>query len=144
MGQSARFAVCLRILSALAQTRPELMTSAALAEKSGAHPVVVRRLLGRLAKAGLTQAAAGKDGGARLALAPKRVSLRAVYEAVEDATLISRADAAPKIANDSCRLDPAIDRACRKAEKAFFKALGAMTLKDVINKSAAESPEQTA
>lgn len=137
MGQSARFAVCLRILSALAHSRPELMTSAALAEKSGAHPVVVRRLLGRLAKAGLTQATAGKDGGARLALAPKRVSLRAVYEAVEEAALISRSAAAPpKNADDGCRLDPAIDRACRKAEKAFLKALGAMSLKDVISKEA--------
>ncbi|MEQ8936876.1 MAG: Rrf2 family transcriptional regulator [Amphiplicatus sp.] len=144
MSHSTRFTVCLRLLCALAQVRPELMTSASLAEKTGVHPVVVRRLLGRLAKAGLTQATPGKDGGARLALAPKRLTLRAVYEAVEHAALISRISVAPPAAADVCRVDPAIDQACRKAEKAFFKSLGAMTLKDILTKSAEVAPNQAA
>ncbi|MEQ8179843.1 MAG: Rrf2 family transcriptional regulator [Amphiplicatus sp.] len=145
MSHSTRFTVCLRLLSEIAQARPELMTSTALAEKTGAHPVVIRRLLSRLAKAGLTQATPGKDGGARLALAPKRLSLRAVYEAVEDSALIARPPAlSPENAAGACLLDPAIDRACRKAEKAFLKALDAMTLKDVLTKSAETAPDRAA
>ncbi len=145
MTHSTRFTVCLRLLSELAQARPELVTSAALAAKTGAHPVVVRRLLGRLAKAGLTQATSGKDGGARLALAPKRVSLRAVYEAVEDGALIARPAAlSPEKVADAYSADPAIDRVCRKAEKAFLKTLDVMTLKDVLTKSAEAATDRAA
>lgn len=143
MSQSTRFAVSLLLLAELARARPDSMTSAALAESAGAHPVVVRRLLGRLARAGLTEAKAGKDGGARLALAPKRISLRAVYAAVENGALISRGTPEGGADGAEQTLAPSINRACRKAEKAFFKALEGMTLKDVMA-GAADAKEEKA
>lgn len=126
MTQSIRFSLSLRVLSALARARPAALTSADLAAGTGAHPVAIRRLLGRLARAGLTEAKSGRDGGARLAVAPKRISLRAVWEAAEPGALVARAGPGAAAA-----LPEAADRACRKAEKAFLKTLEETTLRDI-------------
>lgn len=129
MTRSVRFSLSLRLLAALARARPAALTSAELAAAAGAHPVVVRRLLGRLARAGLTEAKSGREGGARLAVAPKRISLRAVWEAAEPASLNP---CAISLAGPE-RLPPAAMKAGRRAEKAYLKALAATSIRDLLD-----------
>ena len=120
MPRHGRFEMAARVLSALASHRPRALTSAELAAEAGGHPVVVRRLLGKLGRAGITISKSGKDGGARLAMAPKRVTLRAVYEAVEPPPAISGS----------------LEKPLRRAERAYLKALEETTLKDIAGRRA--------
>lgn len=48
----------------------------------GTSPVVLRRVLSQLRRAGLIETQRGKSGGSQLARAPGDITLREVYEAV--------------------------------------------------------------
>jgi DNA-binding IscR family transcriptional regulator len=54
------------------------------------NPVVIRRLLARLAEAGLVSSTPGMAGGSRLARDPRRITLRDVFDAVETPSLFGR------------------------------------------------------
>lgn len=83
MQTSRRFSIATHLLLCLRVFRDLKATSAFLAGSVQVHPVVVRNILGQLKRAGLAQVAAG-SGGARLARAPKTITLLDVYRAVED------------------------------------------------------------
>ncbi len=80
MATNSRFAVAVHILALLAQLGA--LTSDAIATSVNTHPVVVRRILAALAKAGLVTSQTGVTGGSRLAHDPEQISLLAVYRAV--------------------------------------------------------------
>ena len=79
---SSRFAVALHALCLLAH-EGRALTSAVIAESVNTHPSLIRRLLRRLAKAGLVRTTDGGVGGTRLARPPSRITLAQVYRAVE-------------------------------------------------------------
>lgn len=66
----------------------ELMTSENISQSVGVNPVVIRRLMGMLRRAGLVAAKAGANGGSALAVPPESISLSAVYIAVEEGSII--------------------------------------------------------
>ena len=78
---ATRFAVSLHILTLVARGPTEQSTSARLAWSIGTNPVVVRRLSGLLARAGLITVQRG-PGGASLARPADGVSLRDVWRAI--------------------------------------------------------------
>ena len=85
---SLRFATAVHVLVLLAHedaTGPEhAVTSGYLADSIGANPVVVRRVVGSLAAAGLLATRAGAQGGAWLAREARKIHLSEVYDAVEE------------------------------------------------------------
>src|SRR5689334_17343862 len=83
MAANTRFAVALHLLVALAYAGGEGRTSEALSKSVTTNPVVVRRLLGLLAKAGFVQGRGGRSGGYELARKPAKITLDAVFRAVE-------------------------------------------------------------
>ncbi|QSQ14769.1 Rrf2 family transcriptional regulator [Myxococcus landrumensis] len=60
------------------------LTSEAMARSIQTNPVVVRRLLGDLARAGLVETKRGARGGVTLAKRCDEITLRDIYEAVEE------------------------------------------------------------
>lgn len=81
---NTRFAVAVHILTFL-QTKPnEPASSDLIAGSVGTNPALIRRLLGRLAAAGLTSSQMGAGGGALLARPGKTITLGDVYNAVND------------------------------------------------------------
>src|ERR687894_3012899 len=78
---ATRFAVSLHILALIARGPTEQSTSARLAWSIGTNPVVVRRLSGLLARAGLITVQRG-PGGASLARPASGISLRDVWRAI--------------------------------------------------------------
>lgn len=135
---STRFALSVHILTYLAQHRGEAVTSARIAESAGANPAFIRRVLGDLARAGLTTARLGQGGGAMLARGPKRISLLDVYRAVESDRLIAAPKQSRRVKADGLALTlPLIlGGAVRDAEEAFFEALDAVSLKQVVKRLA--------
>ncbi len=78
---ATRFAVGLHILLLLASEAAGEATSARLAASIGTNPVVVRRIAGQLARAGLISVQRG-PGGARLARPADQITLRDVWQAL--------------------------------------------------------------
>ncbi|MEN1681484.1 MAG: Rrf2 family transcriptional regulator [Planctomycetota bacterium] len=75
-------AVGLHIVGFLTARGGDPVTSVTLAETYGTSPVVIRRVLTRLSKAGLVETRRGAGGGATLARDAADCTLRDVYDAV--------------------------------------------------------------
>lgn len=83
MAANTRFSVAVHIMAALAFTPDEQKTSDQLAQSVNTNPVVVRRILSRLVKAGLIRSHTGKTGGCQLARPAGKITLHDVYAAIE-------------------------------------------------------------
>lgn len=71
------------------------MTSEQLAESIRTNPTVVRRLLAKLAEAGLLDSFKGKSGGVLLAKSPKEITLKDIYLATTDKKLLCTSEKEP-------------------------------------------------
>ncbi len=84
-----RFATAVHILVLLAHEKADAPERAAcsrhMGDSIGANAVVVRRIMGALADAGLVKTRAGAQGGAWLAKPAARIRMSEVYDAVEEA-----------------------------------------------------------
>ena len=78
---ATRYAVALHILTLITKDPAEDSTSARLAWSIGTNPVVVRRISGLLARAGLITVQRG-PGGASLARPAAAITLRDVWRAI--------------------------------------------------------------
>lgn len=89
MVASSRFAVAVHVLTLLAQSGGEPVTSEYIAGSVNTNPSLVRRLLSTLARAGLTTSQMGTGGGALLARAAGEITLLDVYRAVDEGELFA-------------------------------------------------------
>ncbi len=81
---NSRFAVATHVLTLLEQSGGEPVTSEFIAGSVNTNPSLIRRLLGVLAKAGLTTSQMGTGGGALLARPASDITLGDVYRAVRE------------------------------------------------------------
>lgn len=81
---NAQLAIALHILGFLASRRGSSLTSDEMARTYGTSPVVLRRVLAKLQRAGLVETKRGVGGGSVLARDPATMNLREAYEAVTD------------------------------------------------------------
>jgi len=129
MPTSTRFAVAVHVLVALCHQNGRPLSSDMLARSASTNPVVIRRLLAMLGRAGLTQSQSGAGGGATLARDPAGITLLEVFRAVEDPDLFSHPKCA---ANQECcvaRTVPAlVAEVTRRAQNALESELEATTV----------------
>ncbi|WPO97771.1 Rrf2 family transcriptional regulator [Pseudomonas sp. HR96] len=76
-----QFSVASHIMASLGVMHPQPVRSAELAESVNADPSFVRRVISKLAKAGLVSTTRGKSGACALARAPAEITLLDVYKA---------------------------------------------------------------
>ena len=79
---SSRFTVAIHVLSLISLNQNIVSTSEWIAESVNTNPVVIRRVLGKLKKAGLVDIRRGL-GGATLVRSLEDITLLDVYRAVE-------------------------------------------------------------
>ncbi len=151
MNMSSRFSVAVHILSGLAivwQKKPQqVVSSENIAWSVNTNPVVVRRLLGRLQKAGLIRSFMGIAGGAKLTKDPAKINLLEIYRVVEDGALVHLHYRKP---NKECPVGANIAHALaeplNRAVAAFEKELRRTTLLDIaeaiIEKAGLEKTSQ--
>ena len=133
MVMSSRFAVAVHIMTLLAiEKKDEPTTSDYLARSASTNPVVIRRILSQLRKAGLVTAQPGAGGGSKLARNPEQITLLVVYEAVEDGELFSLGS---REQNPYCvcslTIGPFWANVFRKAEKAMGDTLALITIAQI-------------
>ncbi|RZK22849.1 MAG: Rrf2 family transcriptional regulator [Hymenobacter sp.] len=131
---SSRFSVGVHVLTLLATTPVgELLTSDRLAGSVNTNPVVIRRILGQLKKAGLVEVRAAA-GGTYLRRAPAAITLLEVYHAVEvvGARLFSLHDNP----NPNClvgrNIQAALDDTVVRAQAALEQELARVTLAQIV------------
>jgi len=132
---SSRFSVAIHILSLLEISKDEICTSEYIAGSVNTNPVVIRRIMGMLSKAGLVEVRTGV-AGAKLSRQLAQITLLDVYRAVhvvEEDGLFAVHDQT----NPDClvgkNIQAAIEPIFSKAQKAMENTLAAVTLQDVVN-----------
>jgi len=140
MNMSSRFVVAVHALTLLANAGGGPLTSGYMAGSVNTNPIVVRRILGMLRKAGLVSAQPGVGGGSRLARGPERITLRDVYRAVEAGELFSLH---PQRPNRRCPVGGSIQASLAgvldEARSTMEKVLEGMTIARVLKAVQARS-----
>ena len=84
MAANSRMASAVQILCVIAYIGEGGTNAAIIARSLRTNPVVVRRLLKSMQRAGLVEIRPGKDGGVQFRRQPDEITLDEVYNAVED------------------------------------------------------------
>lgn len=120
------------IMTALAVEQDKL-NSTYLADSMNTNPVVVRRILSELQKAGLLETEAGRSGGARLAKKANTISLYDVYAAVDEGDLFAYNPNDPnKKCALSCKMKSVLSPVFSAANDALAEKLKKIKLSDLV------------
>lgn len=145
MASNSQFAIGIHLLTLLALTPDETLTSEYMAASVNTNPVFIRRILGRLADAGLVASQPGVGGGWRLARSPQTISLLEVYQAVDEGHLLAMHHRPP---NPACLIGRNIQRTLTiyfdEAERAFEQSLARQTVAQVLETAREDSSARTA
>ena len=124
--------MAVHIMTALAFLA-EKATSEVLSNTVNTNPVVIRRLLGELARAGLVRTERGQSGGFSLARSAKSISLLDIYRAV-----MSDTDLVPLHENPenlkcavSCKVRGALAAHLDRAQSVYERELEKVMLADI-------------
>lgn len=128
--------MAVHIMTALAYLEKEYkgkVSSEILASSVNTNPVVVRRLLGALNRAGLVRAERGKAGGVFLVRAPKEVSLLDIYRAVltEQELVCLHDNPKNRACPVSCKVRDVLATHLQKAQNVFERELEKVMLADI-------------
>ena len=122
-------------MTMLACSRRKVIASQTLAASVNTNPVVVRRLLMALRRAGLIETFPGKNGGTRLRITPKRVSLAQIYDAIEPRRVIPVNERMVlRKCQVSCNMKRIMSKVAQGTEKAVRTHLGRITLAQLVRK----------
>ncbi|MET8005507.1 Rrf2 family transcriptional regulator [Nonomuraea glycinis] len=123
----------------------QVATSEQIATSANTNPVVIRRLLGELRKAGLVESRRGVGAGWSLARELESMTLLDVYEAVEPGSLFAMHRATP---DQGCvigyGIQPAMQRVYEDIEETLRRELARVTLEDVLRDVLAAPRERSA
>lgn len=108
------------------------MTSDALAQCLGTHPVVVRRTMGYLREAGIVASERGHAGGWRIQADLHVVTLRQLHEALGEPAMfaIGHRDEAPQCLVEQA-VNAALERTLADAEALLLQRFSEITLADL-------------
>lgn len=77
---SGKFAISIHILTLLAKFPDEFLSSEFIASSINLNPVLVRKEISNLKKNTIVTSKEGKNGGAKLNLAPSKITLKQIFE----------------------------------------------------------------
>jgi Rrf2 family protein len=130
---NVQFSVASHVMAALGARYGEPVRSTELAGSVNAEPSFVRRVVAKLAKAGLVATTRGKNGACTLARPPESITLLDIYRASEAPPAFA-VHAYP--VEERCRVSRNI-KGCmqdvlREAQDGFEQGLARRTLADVV------------
>ncbi|MEM6891275.1 MAG: Rrf2 family transcriptional regulator [Pseudomonadota bacterium] len=131
MKRNSRLSLALHALGHMAYDAEHAQTSTEIAAHAGTNPVVVRRVLGKLRKAGLLTSERGHFGGWRLARAPQNITLADVYLALEERLISTSVDINPHQCSIEHALHDRVSEIMQDVETSLLERLANTTIEDV-------------
>ena len=139
MAANSRMTVAVHALAwmALAQRRgQEVLTSDQVAASVNTNPVIIRRSLGDLGRAGLVHVRHGAGAGWSLARAPEEITLLEVYDAVGQEPLFGMHRTEPNLECPVGRgIRPALGQVYDGIEQAVRHELEEVSVADVLRET---------
>jgi Rrf2 family protein len=133
MPANSRFAIAVHILTLMASAGDEPLKSEEVACSVNTNPVVIRRILCALSRAGLVVSQTGAAGGSRLAVKPGQITLLEVYRAVDGGEIFVLHSQPP---NAACpvgmNIEGALDRILDEVGKGVERVLEKITIEKVL------------
>jgi len=126
-----QFSVGLHILGYLTACPGRPLTSVELARTYGTSPVLLRRVLAKLQRAGLVETRRGAGGGCTLARDAATINLRQAYEAITETSAILHRYPQGRAGEVSRQLSVYLDKTFGEAERALLEKLETVTLKEM-------------
>lgn len=140
MAGSCRFAFAVHALAMLAAHPDRKVTSEEIARSVNTNAVVIRRLMATLRKAGFIATRQGPGRGSSLTRASGKITLDAVYRAVEGQRTFAPHPHAP---NRRCpvgrNIKAVLEDVAQATERALEQALRKRTIGDVLGRMNADS-----
>ena len=134
MAANSRFAVAVHALALIAWHEDARHSSREIAGSVATNPVVIRRLLSQLARAGIVASAHGAKGGFRLARPAAKVSLYDVYRAVEEGGFFALPQKGNAKCPVACQMKDILDGVFARVESKVVPELKRATLADVVRR----------
>ncbi|MEX0285603.1 MAG: Rrf2 family transcriptional regulator [Paracoccaceae bacterium] len=131
MKRNSRLSLALHTLSHMAGDPDRMRTSADIADHAGTNPVVVRRVLGKLRKAGLLYSEKGHSGGWRLAKTADSITLADVYLALDERLVSGSSDVEPSLCSVEFGLQTRVAEILEDIEHSLVDRLRHTTIADV-------------
>jgi Rrf2 family protein len=103
---NTRFATAIHIMTLLAKSPQEWLTSDWMAGSININPVIVRKEISVLREAGLIVSRQGKDGGSQLARNAEQISISEIYRAVKNTEVLGKKNQNP---NPACSVGKEIN-----------------------------------
>ncbi|MNE14486.1 putative HTH-type transcriptional regulator YwnA [compost metagenome] len=141
---SSRFAVAIHILSLLEINKDGVNTSEYISGSVNTNPVVIRRIMGMLSKAGLVEARPGV-AGSKLSRSIAEITLLDIYRAVhvvEEDALFSVHDKPNPDCPVGRNIQASIEPIFSSAQAAMERSLEGVTLQDIVHNIHAFEPAQ--
>lgn len=136
MAVNTQFSIAVHIMAGLAyrcETGGAEVTSAYIAASVNTSPSFVRRILSKLAKAGLVSTTTGKSGACRLGRDADKISLLDIYHAVDAPKVFSIHNyAEQKACVVSCHIKSALLQVLEKTQQDTEASLAKMTLGQIL------------
>ena len=134
MAANSRFGVAVHVLALLALSADERRSSRFIASSVATNPVVIRRLLAQLARAGLVESSHGSAGGFRLARPAAKVTLHDVYRAIEEGGFFALPGKGNENCPVACRMKEILDGVFARVESKVVPELKRATLADIVRR----------
>lgn len=133
MAASCRFSVAVHVLTYMAWSDSDALTSDKLALSVNTNPVVIRRIMCALSRAKLVTSQPGSTGGSRLARRPSQISLLDIHRAVEDSKVFGLHHRPP---NRRCpvgmKIETVLEDVLERVDLAVESTLAKTTIADVL------------
>lgn len=123
MKRNSRLSLALHTLSHMAGDPDRVQTSADIAAHAGTNPVVVRRVLGHLKKAGLLNSEKGHAGGWQLARDPRDITLADIYLALDERMIATGSEEGAPLCSVEFALHTRVTHVLQEVEESLVQKL---------------------
>jgi Rrf2 family protein len=134
MNTNQQFAVSVHILTVLAASARQAVTSDYIAESVDTNPVVIRRVMGHLREHSLVESRPGVAGGWQLKLPPEQIPLCEGYRAVSHENLLAMHQHPNPYCPIGSKIRPVLGEVFGAAQTALETELGKFTVKDILDR----------
>ncbi len=134
MSASSKFAVALHAVAVMAYHDHRHTTSDEIADSVCTNPVVIRRILAELVRAGVVHSRRGKTGGVRLARRPTSITLDEVYRAIGAGSLCASAKPGKETCPVAVAMPHIVGDIVGHVDKAAQQSLARYTVADLLKK----------